>query len=179
MAGISDLGKEAFEVAESRLRGAGLGLYAKVDIPENTVLCYYTGKVLSLMKVLRARDTDYVMGLSLNVHVDAKDYPDVLARYINDHGDPRCINAKFVKEPKLRRAAVVSIKRICAGCEIYASYGQSYWRKRGGIPIQSIAAKMLRCYAVISIGCTAVWLVCSRLSRITHGIQCMHAWVTF
>ena len=45
------------------------------------------GRVLrfaQLMKVPDA-DRDYIMGLHFNTHVDAKQRPDVLARYINDN----------------------------------------------------------------------------------------------
>ena len=54
-------------------------------------------------------------------------------RYINDHADCSKINAEFVKDKKNRRANVTALRSIEPGEEIYASYGEGYWRLRPGV----------------------------------------------
>merc|ERR1719421_643221 len=63
--------------------------------------------------------------------VDAAQHPEVLARYINDNFEAARRNAKFVKLKPKRRALVVATRDIAAGEEIYAFYGEGYWRARG------------------------------------------------
>ncbi|GAB5360286.1 hypothetical protein AAMO2058_000615000 [Amorphochlora amoebiformis] len=122
------------EARASLLPGAGRGLFTNVEQKVGAEICRYTGTHLSLAKLLKHPDTTYVMGLSINRHVDAKGFPGVMARYINDHHDSKMINSKFVKNSKLWHAKVIALRDIRPGEEVYASYGQVYWRKRGGIP---------------------------------------------
>ena len=84
-------------------------------------------------------------GFGINVHIDAKEYPDSLGRYINDCRNESETNAKFVKLRAEKKALVVATRfiKVCSffeysdsipfqsGSEIYASYGESYWRKHG------------------------------------------------
>ena len=112
----------------SRITGAGLGLFATTDIAAHTVLCEYTGAELTLAEVAAIEDYTYIMsGFGLTCYIDAREHPDVLARYINDGGNSGAQNARFVKLPSRRRAAVVATRDVRAGEEIYASYGPRYW----------------------------------------------------
>merc|ERR1719409_2289651 len=52
-------------------------------------------------------------------------------RYVNDNFDPAKLNATFEKNKVTRRATLMATQRIQAGEEIYASYGESYWKARG------------------------------------------------
>jgi hypothetical protein len=118
----------ALEVRPSRIYRAGLGLFAATDIAARTIICEYTGAELTLVETAILTDFTYLMGgLGLTCHIDAREHPDVLARYINDGGDASAQNARFVKIPSRRRACVLAMLDIRKGEEIYASYGPLYW----------------------------------------------------
>ena len=51
----------------------------------------------------------------------------IKARYINDCLDPTRHNVTFVLDPTHDRAAVVTLRDIDVGEELYVSYGQAYW----------------------------------------------------
>ena len=72
--------------------------------------------------------------------MDAKFAYDAPARYVNDNFDPKRINARFDKDKKRRRARLIALRPIARGEEVYASYGETYWRARG---IDSTTGKML------------------------------------
>jgi SET domain-containing protein len=111
------------------IEGAGLGLFAKERIAKGSIFCEYTGTALTLLQVFRLKDHTYLMGgFGLNCHIDAKEHPQVFARYINDARDDKQQNARFVKIKQLKKANVIAIREIEADEEIYASYGSVYWR---------------------------------------------------
>ena len=92
----------------------------------------YRGQVLSLLQAYKLEDRDYLMGgFGLNAHVDARFALDAPARYVNDNFDPTKLNARFEKNKEAKRALLLATRRIEAGEEVYASYGESYWRARG------------------------------------------------
>ena len=123
-------------VAESSIPGAGLGLfttraYSKVG----SLLCVYRGTKVGLAEAMRRKAKgehgDYVMGgFGLNWRIDAGPHPEVYARYINDNADTSRINARFIKLKRHLVALVVSTRPIASGEEIFAAYGESYWRSR-------------------------------------------------
>ena len=53
-----------------------------------------------------------------------------MARYINDNLDESKLNCKFVKLAKEARADVVALRDVGAGEELYAAYGNVYWKNR-------------------------------------------------
>jgi len=63
------------------------------------------------------RDECYVNPSNVNIK----------ARYINDCLETKRYNVKYVLDPKMERAAVVSLRDIKAGEELFVSYGQYYW----------------------------------------------------
>jgi len=71
------------------------------------------------------------MALHFNVHVDATDYPGYLARYVNDNldDDGARRNARFVKDPERRLARLRTTRPVAPGEELYAEYGEGYWRR--------------------------------------------------
>lgn len=92
----------------------------------------YYGQVLSLWQAMNLENRDYLMGgFGLNAHVNAHFALNSSARYVNDNFDQSKLNARFEKNKATRRATLLAIRRIQAGEEIYASYGESYWRARG------------------------------------------------
>mmetsp|Transcript_23594 Transcript_23594/g.44891 ORF Transcript_23594/g.44891 Transcript_23594/m.44891 type:complete len:316 (+) Transcript_23594:227-1174(+) len=52
---------------------------------------------------------------------------DIKARYINDCLDEEQYNVVFSIDPVHERAAVMTLRRIRRGEELYVSYGQAYW----------------------------------------------------
>ena len=120
------------EVRRSQLSGAGDGLFAARDFAKGEVLGEYYGLVLSLLQAYRLEDRDYLMGgFGPNAHIDARLALNAPGRYVNDHFDKACLNARFEKDKAARRAKLLSTRPICRGEEIYASYGANYWRARG------------------------------------------------
>ena len=120
------------EVRQSRIPDAGDGLFAARRFEAGAVLGEYRGQVLSLLQAYKLEDRDYLMGgFGLNAHVDARFALDAPARYVNDNFDPTKLNARFEKNKEAKRALLLATRRIEAGEEVYASYGESYWRARG------------------------------------------------
>ena len=102
-------------------------------IEKGQLICIYRGTKLSFAQVLKLpmSEKDYIMGgFGLNVHVDASKHLNVLARYINDNFDKSKINVEFKKLEKDACALVYALRSIEPGEELYASYGESYWRGR-------------------------------------------------
>jgi hypothetical protein len=103
----------AVTVGESKIKSAGLGLFARKEFQPGETICEYTGRVLSLLEVIKAVDRRYIMGgFGFNTHIDAKDCPESLGRYINDPLNPEFVNARFVKLKQQRKALVVATKLI-------------------------------------------------------------------
>ena len=120
----------------SLLAGAGNGLFALRDFAQGEEVADYFGEVLNLMQSIKRENRDYVMGgFGLNAYVDASAAVDCSGRYINDNFNKERINARFDRDRRARRARVVALRRIAAGEEIYASYGEDYWRPRGINPV--------------------------------------------
>lgn len=114
-------------VKQSRLFGAGNGLYATRSFSQGDVICEYSGgRVLRTREAIQLQDKSYLMRLGPQVYMDLID-SSAVARYINDCRCKCCINAEFVKEPEKERALVVALRNINEGEEIFASYGRWYW----------------------------------------------------
>jgi hypothetical protein len=125
--------RNTLEVKDSKIQGAGQGLFVTRNVKEGEFLCVYRGTKLSLAQVMKmsVSDRDYVMGgFGLNVHVDASKHKNVLARYINDNFDKSKLNARFAKIERDACAIVYTTRRLETGEEIYVGYGESYWRAR-------------------------------------------------
>eukprot|EP00668_Euglena_longa_P036436 GGOE01046833.1.p1 GENE.GGOE01046833.1~~GGOE01046833.1.p1 ORF type:complete len:197 (+),score=39.76 GGOE01046833.1:273-863(+) len=119
------------EVRDSLIEGAGQGLFVTQPFHRGDVLCVYRGTPLTLRQFLVTYNRDYVMGgFGLNVHVDARPHPEVLARYINDNFAANSRNVAFVKLRGFPEALVVALRHIAPGEELYASYGEVYWRAK-------------------------------------------------
>ena len=121
-------------VRTSSVPGAGQGLFVERDVRKGQVVCAYTGQRINIAEMLRRKDPNdraYVMGFGLNKYLCARDRPQVLARFINDHADPARHNVRFVKLWEERRADVVALRDIAAGEELFVSYGSNYWKVHG------------------------------------------------
>jgi len=114
------------------VQGAGEGLFATRVFEAGEALGEYYGQVLSLWQAMNLDNRDYLMGgFGLNAHVNAHFAVNSPARYVNDNFDSAKLNACFEKNKATRRATLMATQRIQPGEEIYASYGESYWKARG------------------------------------------------
>ena len=110
---MSPVSNAEVEVRESGVPDAGLGLFAMRRFKEGEVVCEYTGKVLSLLQALKSTDKSYMMGgFGFNVHLDARECPESMGRYINDPLNESKINVKFVKIREERKALVIALRDI-------------------------------------------------------------------
>mmetsp|Transcript_103899 Transcript_103899/g.292388 ORF Transcript_103899/g.292388 Transcript_103899/m.292388 type:complete len:176 (+) Transcript_103899:92-619(+) len=116
------------EVRPSQLgEHAGDGLFCMSAVPEGTVICEYTGRVLCTQEAMHLEDKSYLMRLGPQSYVDARDTISVLARYINDCRLPAVYNVRFDKRPDEGKALVVACRHICVGEELFVDYGKLYW----------------------------------------------------
>mmetsp|Transcript_7304 Transcript_7304/g.23262 ORF Transcript_7304/g.23262 Transcript_7304/m.23262 type:complete len:175 (-) Transcript_7304:420-944(-) len=123
---------QGVEARASSIPNAGDGLYATRHFSKGEVLGEYHGRVLTLYQATRLENRDYLMGgFGINAHVDARFALGSAARYVNDHFDSAKRNAHFIKDKRAKRAKLVAMRPIARGEEVYASYGESYWRARG------------------------------------------------
>ncbi|XP_026193121.1 uncharacterized protein LOC34620647 [Cyclospora cayetanensis] len=122
----SFLPRGALIIAESRIPGAGLGLFVQQHVEPGTWICEYLGERKSLMQVMRMEDREYVMGTGqINCHIDATKHPEARnGLYVNDNGDRRALNAEFFKFKHEGRVLLRATAEVKAGSEIYASYGE-------------------------------------------------------
>jgi hypothetical protein len=126
------------EIKTSSIPGAGLGAFAKVNIPKDFVLGNYEGEKVSIHS-----EGDYVLymegyndnGKFIKMCIDAKDPAlSSWARYINGEKDgiPKK-NVKFFirsfrRDGKLASCIGVQATRdIVRGEELITNYGPDYW----------------------------------------------------
>lgn len=134
-------------VKDSLIPNAGKGLFfcPLSDHPQQTIeagtaICYYTGHHHNYRSAQHLSDRSYLMCINGNSLVDAGPCPSVKARYINDPLNEKFVNCKFVPDPKHVRCIIVATRRIDAGEELFASYGDGYWAqqlKRGTVLTRS------------------------------------------
>lgn len=117
------------EARESKIPGAGLGLFSTRAYAMGDVICIYTGKPLRTVQAMRLEDKSYLMRLGPQVYADAGPCMDVMARYINDCRVSSRYNVTFVKQPAHRRALVTATRDVAPGDELYVDYGKWYWAK--------------------------------------------------
>jgi hypothetical protein len=129
--------EEWIYVANSRIPGAGRGVFARRNIPQNTIFGYYRGEILDYYKD-RNRKSDKVMSLYKRpawwpagvkfykgISVDGDVGGSWLA-LINDYrGTSRKKNVDFDQDGLMY--TVVDIK---ADEELLLDYGDGYWRGR-------------------------------------------------
>ncbi|OQS07026.1 hypothetical protein THRCLA_20233 [Thraustotheca clavata] len=114
-------------VRTSRLQNAGNGLFALQSFGAGDVVCVYHGDILTTREALQVEDKSYLMRLGKGVYIDARDHPDVIARYINDCRSKGVHNVAFEKDPIKKRAIVRAIRPIAPNEELYVNYGTWYW----------------------------------------------------
>lgn len=113
----------------SQIPSSGLGLYSLCNIPAGSTLCYYTGSRHSYLSQKYLTSKAYLLQIS-SFFVDPEDHPSVKARYMNDPITPSFYNVKFVERPEIYSCAVIAMRDIVEGEELYISYGQAYWEQQ-------------------------------------------------
>ena len=121
-------------VQESRLPGAGNGLFTAIPIYRNEVISAFKGKILSMEAAAAgaASGTDgYFVNLPDGTILDSMTVH-CFAKYANDA-------AGFVKSDRKNNAritldedgtvCIAASRNIAVGEEIFCSYGKKYWQK--------------------------------------------------
>lgn len=135
-----------FSIQESNVKGAGKGLFALVDLEDEETILFYEGRELSWSQAKSLADKSYLMFLGQcerdengkrftpnqrcqqpEICIDARETPQVLARYINDCRNPKGYNVKFVMDADMACARIVTLRPISAGEELFVDYGERYW----------------------------------------------------
>jgi exonuclease III len=124
-----DSAKDYMFIAPSRLHGAGQGGFAARAIAAKvTIGLYKGGEHLKLRDVLRASyKSDYVWtDESKGIVRDAQDPQSCATRFINDAIDGKKDNCQF--QIINNQVCLVTLRKIAENEELYASYGEVYWR---------------------------------------------------
>lgn len=119
-------------IKESKIPGAGNGLFTTVFIPKGTRIIEYKGRITSWKDVLNGKEFNgYVYYINRNRVIDAMKRKKSLGRYANDASglikiDGLSNNTRYVVEDN--RVFIEAKKDIPAGEEILVSYGKEYWQ---------------------------------------------------
>lgn len=118
-------------IKRSIIPGAGKGLFTKVDVPKDTLIVEYKGK-LRPWKEVEAEDGEnsYIFQISNRWAVDAEKTMWAMGRFANDaRGEGRKLghrnNCQYVV--KGLKVYISSTRKIYAGSEIFVDYGRAYW----------------------------------------------------
>src|SRR5579863_3848177 len=118
-------------VKRSTLKGAGKGLFTTRDIPRETRIIEYKGKV-SRWKEVDSQEglNGYIYYVNRNHVIDAWPSRGAIARYANDaRGIVRSVgirnNCTYIIEGL--KVYIQSLRHIPAGSEILVGYGKEYW----------------------------------------------------
>jgi len=118
-------------VKRSTIPKAGKGLFTKVDIPKDSLIVEYLGKVTKWKDAAHGDGLNpYIFYVNRNKVIDAWKTPKHLARYANDAKGLVKVkglrnNAEYTT--KKGRAYIKATRNIPAGSEILVSYGDDYW----------------------------------------------------
>ena len=129
-------------IKESKIRGAGMGLFANKSFRKGEFICWYTGVFVLKEHV----EQQYYKSSYLYQYpnspfiIDAEDPLSCYARYANDSLSLRKNNADFDKFVDVPSAHLVAIKAIRKNAEIYVSYGPEFWQDNHleGLPQQDL-----------------------------------------
>ena len=120
------------EIKESKIKNAGHGLFTNSNINEGELICEFTGTLIKndlVEKLNENKRMAYLIEWDDEYTLDVE-HSDCLAKFANDAEGYKKIkglsnNSEIAwYEDKLYLKAT---KKINAGEEIYASYGNDYW----------------------------------------------------
>lgn len=117
-------------VKPSLIPKAGMGLFTTEFLTAGQIIAYYTGHRHDYLSQKYLSDTRYLLQLGNSCRfVDPAPCLDVKARYINDPRNDELANVSFVPDANHWRANIVCRRDICAGEELFISYGDKYWMR--------------------------------------------------
>lgn len=120
------LAETDFEIRNSTIKGAGLGLFAKVPIQEEDTIGYYEGELLTEEAF---NDPDrpfsaYVLWVCRTHIINGVGPKANYTRFINHSDEP---NAFLVVSTRWKSARFEALRKIHPGEEIFFDYGDDYW----------------------------------------------------
>lgn len=123
--------KFILDIKPSNIKNGGNGLFSLQNIPNETMIGYYIGDILSGNNKV----TDYSFEISKKYFIDAKEFPRCFIAMINDAKNSQFVNnCEFrIIEKKIKKnnkICLYSIKDIKRYDELFASYGDEYWTTR-------------------------------------------------
>ena len=123
--------KFILDIKPSNIKNGGNGLFSLQNIPNETMIGYYKGDILSGNNKV----TDYSFQISKKYFIDAKEFPRCYIAMINDAKNSQFVNnCEFrIIEKKIKKnnkICLYSIKDIKRYDELFASYGDEYWTTR-------------------------------------------------
>ena len=123
--------KFILDIKPSNIKNGGNGLFSLQNIPNETMIGYYKGDILSGNNKV----TDYSFQISKKYFIDAKEFPRCYIAMINDAKNSQFVNnCEFrIIENKIKKKnkiCLYSIKNIKRCDELFASYGDEYWTTR-------------------------------------------------
>lgn len=123
-----------FEIRESTIPGAGLGLFSRVDIAIEETIGYYTGEIITWDELIAGRysGSDYIMALTSKLLLVAEGPKANYTRYVNHSTKP---NAFLIVSTRWKTARLEAIRPIAPGDEVFFNYGEDYWAAATRKPI--------------------------------------------
>ncbi len=118
-------------VKRSSIPGSGKGLFTKLEIPKDSKIVQYKGRISSWKDAdHRNGENGYVYYIKRDHVVDALPFKNALARYANDAKGLSRVkginnNSEYVEEGD--KVYIVSRKKIPKNGEILVAYGKEYW----------------------------------------------------
>jgi hypothetical protein len=124
---------EGIEVRPSTISGAGLGMFASVDIEKGETISRYTGTPITVDDNAASTEhaKDYTMKISAAECLVSTHGATTLTHYANHQPNARA-NAMFRQSGD--GVFLVAKKKIGAGEEIFVDYGDEYWTRKDVTP---------------------------------------------
>ncbi len=119
-------------IDNSRIAGAGRGLFTAITIYKDEIIAVYTGETITEKEAEKralAGNDDYFMNLHDGNTLDCIS-SNCFAKYANDVEGTRLKANAFIGMNELNEVCLIANKTIQAGSEIYCNYGKKYWKKR-------------------------------------------------
>jgi SET domain-containing protein len=117
-------------VDDSTIPHTGKGLFTLQDVNKGELIVEYTGEITTWDEVKHDASNVYIYFVSEDYVINAKNTPEVIARYANDaHGLTR-VKGKFNNSRFINvdgKIFIKATKQIKAGDEILVDYGKDYW----------------------------------------------------
>jgi len=115
-----------FEIRPSTIKGAGTGLFSRINIELEETIGYYTGEVITetqLYEESQFAGSNYIMWVCAN-HIIVGEGPRAnYTRYINHSSEP---NAFLIVSTRWKSARFECVNPIRPGDEIFFNYGELF-----------------------------------------------------